>query len=206
MFRRRRKSMKPNKESLEESLRNRYKLTPSEVKLQTIEVKAIENLKCTIEKMNREMKTDTDLFLAGSVAEGYSVPVSPAWIKTEGTTNICFMVSPTEKFVSFQKDSGTYHASQTRFCHSIVLVDIGGGESYLKRGRVAKWYYETEFPYYNITDRKGKPLVANRIKTKLIDIVHSLNIDSFPNYVPETFCQKLLMMILCRYTNFADIR
>lgn len=121
----RRRSIKPNYQSLEQSLQNRYKFIPSELELETIEMNAFENLKSSMEAINEEMEMESDIFLSGSVAERYSVPVLSTWMQTEGITNdshamlsdFDFMVSPKEEKVSFLKDVEIYHANQTTFIH-----------------------------------------------------------------------------------------
>ena len=196
-----RKRMKPNKECLQKTLLDMYNFIPSEVELKRIETKAKEYLQTTTEQINLKMYPHTELCLVGSVAERFSLPISPVWIQTNGMTKDChgilsdfdFMISPTEEKVSFKADSEMYHASLAR----PFRLDDNGGIHYNDGFKAAT------FPYYNITN-KTHVANASGVKNKLFDIAGSLDIDSFPHYLPETCWRRFLTFTLYRHINFVN--
>ena len=206
-FQKKRKPMRPNKQNLHQTLHDRYRLIPNEKNLKSIQSKAKEYLSITKENIDNEMNIETELFLAGSVGERFSIPISSAWIKTDGVTKDChallsdfdFMVSPIIEKVSFVQDSEKYYASQKTFHHGSIAATSAGPVGFRMK------YYKTEFPHYNITDQEEHTIAAHKIKENMKKIAQSLDIDSFPGYIPESCCRLCLTFTLHRHINFASV-
>ena len=201
--------MTPNTENLERTLRDRYCYIPVESKLREIQSVAERYLRSTKEKLEDEFKTETEFYLAGSVAERFSVPISSHWIKTEGLTEDChallsdfdFMVSPISEKVSFDEQSERYHACQTTYTH-LLPVDDEDHEHLQKDNRPS---YPTKFPYYNIIDIEGYALHAGLEKENLEQIARSIEIDSFPEHIEENYFRLCLTFCCHRHINFAKV-
>ncbi|XP_066911088.1 cyclic GMP-AMP synthase-like receptor 2 [Clytia hemisphaerica] len=197
-------------EPLEQCLNNLFVHIPTNLDKATNKAKRY--LRITKETLESKPKLniETELFLAGSVAEGLSIPISLAWIDSASNQTIIenhalvsdldFMISPKTDFVSFNRESTEeYHATLLTYdgewnWPSNITEDNPGV-------RVTQ---DTTPPFFNITSN-NEELKGYTIKKMIKETIRSLTFDSFPDYVEESCCQLFCMCCLQRYVNFARI-